>query len=401
MSLNPRRFLDSPEGYRPRALEIAKKYEELARLDPFAYRSIVREYTWLGFGYLFGPLVLLTILLMYLCFIQTGRSSDYMVLILVTDVAICAVIRTLSVKVKRPKLVTLRAEEAPQLFDRVSQIAKKIGVRSPDQIFVDESFNVSATELPQWGFYGPKESYLTVGLPLLLNTTEEEALSLIARELGYFRSRSSPFGTRTCRLIRNWSEISLSLIHQGEVEFRPVLFVPFMTWFLPTFHIVGFALQRQVEYEVDARAAELFGRDVYVDALLRRFILRDKIRRVFWEQLENRIGVEPEPPTHIIVEMAKALSAEEGSSSAFEVLRSESQELTDLPDPQPSMFDRLRALGEEPDSFDLRIAQLPAVTNNAAEAFLGSSLGTATKRVDERAFESLRPRWRKAHAHPA
>lgn len=182
--------------------------ERLAAADPARYRAGLRRTIALGYGYL-AAVVLGTITLLAgsLALNLLGHVRVPVQVYIFLTLFLFAVLRSLPVKVERPKNVVVPRAEAPVLYAEVDAIADRLRAPRPDEIQIDARFNAAAAQYPRWGMVGPSRNVLFLGLPYLLASDPDEMRSVVGHELGHFSGRHGRLGVAIYRIEATWAAL--------------------------------------------------------------------------------------------------------------------------------------------------------------------------------------------------
>ena len=174
--------------------------------------------------------------------------------------AVCAVALLIAAIFRKLALETefngrlLKQEAAPLLWQRVSQMAERLGIASPDSIFVGIDDNFFVTEHPvKVGeeHYGGRT--LFVSLSLLKALSRSEADAVLAHELAHFSGEDTIYSKRISPLLGKYIHY-LEALHQGGIS-RPIFHFMFFFWNL--YQVSLHKLRRQREFRADRIGSEL------------------------------------------------------------------------------------------------------------------------------------------------
>lgn len=350
--------------------------ERLAAADPARYRTGLRRMVAFGYAYIalvvVGTLALL-VGLVALNLLGNARVPIQFYIPLV--LFLFAVARSLAVKVELPKHVVVARAEAPELYRSVDAIADALKAPRPDEIQIDARFNAAAAQYPRFGLFGANRNILILGLPYLFASSPDEMRSVIGHELGHFSGRHGRLGVSIYRIESVWSALYENLRRSGRGDF---VFRPFVNWYYPRLSAMSFAIRRQDEYEADASAAEATHAAVAGRALLLGPARYALLTEAFWNGFNRRLAEQGPPKPGFLLPMADAARQPLDTEAGRRATKTALAAVTDYDDTHPSLNDRLRSLGVDPDSVELDALVGPS----AAEAFLGRALPEVARRVE-------------------
>jgi Zn-dependent protease with chaperone function len=236
----------------------------------------------------------------------------------------------------------LAADEQPEIYAIVRDLAAKIGVAPPDHIVVgfDANFFVTDAKLEchdrrLWG----RTMYLS--LPLCRILSREEFLGIIGHELGHFKGLDTYFGRQFFPIYRLATECVSALgthTYGGSaIALYPAYY--FLSFFLDSFSRAERKLHREQEIAADRVGADLVGETNCGTALVKVHAFQD-----FWELF--RLGLRDSLDEGRPFTNASRMFAE-GVRSGWHEGRFEGLEECETPHPtntHPTLKVRLQAL---------------------------------------------------------
>lgn len=254
----------------------------------------------------------------------------------------------------------LAIEEAPRLYAEMERLRQALQVPSRMLVYLDNSFNASATETR--GLFGllGTNCALTLGVPLLVALSREQVVAVIAHEFGHFSRRHGRLGHWLYRARVGWMQYAQHVDDSDSSFDRAAAW--YASKFLPFFSARSFVHSRQCEYEADADAALAVGARPFAEALTRVAVIARLWEKRFPRELARWQLEQPQPPRDFyqrFERFAKRCSPGELQSWLDDALRASSS----WDDTHPSLPQRLRPLAQDP--------VLASPTQSAAEALLG------------------------------
>lgn len=289
-----------------------------------------------------------------------------------------ATLRALWVRLDEPQGVRLAPEDAPELFEGLDRIRRKIDGPPVHHVYLDGEFNASIRQLPRFGLFGGAVNYLSVGLPLLMALDRRRLLSVLAHEYGHLRGNHGKLSAWVYRTRLSWLKLDANL--QNDSGVVALASQAFFRWYFPRFAAKTFALARQDEYEADRISACLLGPGVAAAALAEIAVKSNWYANEFWPAHWARAATEALPAGPFAA-MEVQLIAPVAPELARDALRGALRRVSDVDDTHPVLRDRLEALDEK--------AVLPAWSAKSA-------LGLLADRV--RWVGHFDAEWRRTHA---
>jgi Zn-dependent protease with chaperone function len=148
----------------------------------------------------------------------------------------------------------VKKEAAPELWQRVSEMAQKLGIAPPDQIFVgiDDNFFVTEHPVKVGGeLYNGRTLFASISLLKALSRSEADAV--LAHELAHFSGEDTVYSKRISPLLGKYFHY-LQALYQGGLS-RPVFHFMFFFWNLYQFALNK--IRREREFRADRIGAEL------------------------------------------------------------------------------------------------------------------------------------------------
>lgn len=156
-----------------------------------AYRRSVAVFAALGYAWVLGCLGLAAgILLWVVPQMLQGKFRFAMVWLLLGAAGLLWVsLRALWVRFDAPEGVEITALEAPELFEALERIRRKIKGPPIHKVTLNDEFNASIQQLPKYGLLGGAVNHLSIGLPLLMALDRPRFLAVLAHEYGHLRAK--------------------------------------------------------------------------------------------------------------------------------------------------------------------------------------------------------------------
>jgi Zn-dependent protease with chaperone function len=309
-----------------------------------------------------------------------------------------AALRPLLVRLEPPEGRELKRAEAPRLFEVLDDLRARLRSASFHRVLLVPDCNAGVVQIPRLGVLGWSKNDLLVGLTLLDGLSADEMRAVLAHEFAHLSREHGRFSRWLYRLRRSWAAVFKQLSRpqiRGQVSLRPML-VKYVDWFWPRFNAHAFVLSRANEYEADAQAARLTGRDNMASALVRLKLVAHHLEEKLWPDLWQTANERAEPPDDVFEQLHASLHrgvpAEEGARWLDDAFRT----TTTNDDTHPCLTERLRALGIEQSEAPANITG--AAWPSAAETWLGNALGMLRQDVQRFWRKKTETHWRERHA---
>lgn len=316
--------------------------ESFAAAKPGLYRFRVALLAALGYVYLLLVVTLLLVVVAAtLYFVQLNFAAIKILWIPLAMVGL--VLRSLWITIPEPDGMRLTHDQAPELFDLVSEVRTALAGPKIDHIMVSDEYNAYITQIPQFGMFGWLRNYLVVGLPLMHALNPSEFRWVLAHEVGHLSGKHGRFSGWIYRLRRSWVEVLTNV--ERERSYMSFLFEPFIRWYAPYLNAYSFVLARAQEWQADKFSVQLAGREVGAVALVRLATKERSLMENFWPGFFRQAKQQPKTPVDPFVQMLGGLDQPIGPTNTqkwfFEALRVP----TEYHDTHPALGDRLAAMG--------------------------------------------------------
>lgn len=363
--------------------EFVSRLEQEAETHPNRHQIRALLLAALGYGYLFGLLALLLLVISLLIILLAFGEMRGLTVQLAVLLGVLAYLlgRSLWVPFPLPEGIPLQKEQAASLFHELEQLGKRLK-KAPrfHSILLTGDFNASVIQIPRLGMFGWHNNYLVIGLPYLLALSPAQFRSILAHELGHLSGEHSSFGGWIYRIRRSWFQLMQNLAR--EKHWGTFLVKRFLNWYIPVFDAYSLVLRRANEYEADLTSAKLTDSETLAEALVRSRLIGTYLESRFWPSVMQRLESQSEPPAGVYTRMRESLQSALEPEIAQQWLESSLSQTTDDTDSHPSLANRIMALGVTP-----RLPQ--PLTASAAEHFLNDSL--------EELLTQMNRSWREAN----
>ncbi|HET7230324.1 MAG TPA: M48 family metalloprotease [Longimicrobium sp.] len=369
---------------------LARRYGELARRDPRAYRWRIIGLTALGYGYIVGALVVLVGVngVLAILLLQLHALGVAAKLLVLQAAAAWVVLRSLWVRVRPEDGIEVTRAQAPALFAMLDQVRAGIHSRPVHRVLVTDELNAALGQYPRLGVFGWWRNHLLLGFPLRRALSPEEARAVIAHELAHLSREHARSGLWAYRVRLTWRRLHHAFTHGG--QHGAWLFRGFSGWYVPRLEAATLAMSRAHEFEADELAVRVAGADAAARALTRLEVLSRHAQEVAWPGFVAQSDHHPQPTSGWMTALCGALATAQLAPGTLEPLPDEED---DIHDTHPPLGARLRAIGvtqPPPEAFQ------PA-PHDAASELLGPLAGTLQAEFDRRWLAVSAAEWNRRH----
>jgi Zn-dependent protease with chaperone function len=367
---------------------LVARLEGDARDNPRHYRLRVTAFALLGYAYLGAMLALLLLLVLVAAASVVYLKWLGIKLLFVLLPFVWLVASAMRVELTPPQGILLRAQDAPELFERLDRLRRALKAPRFHRVLVNDEFNAAVSQVPRLGLFGWHRNYLVLGLPLLKSLTPEQFDAVLAHELGHLAGGHARFGNWLYRLRAVWQQLREALARQQSNG--AFLFRGFLNWYAPRFAAYSFPLARADEYEADAVSARLCSSQAMAEALTGINVIGEYLGERYWPAIHAQSQHQPAPAFAPFNEFGRGFAEELLPEHTGRWLQRALQRCTSSADTHPALADRLRAVGADP-----RLA-VPA-PGEGADRLLGATGARIVAELDERWRAGVDHDWRSSY----
>jgi Zn-dependent protease with chaperone function len=260
------------------------------------------------------------------------------------------------------------------IWREVEALRVKMGVPKVHRIVLDQEPNASARADAMGGVFWPKRT-LTLGVPLLLALTKDQALAVVAHELGHFSKQHGQLAHWVYRVRWKWGDYAVQSHTNEQATGIIGAMHAFARAFLPYFVEKSARWSRACEYEADRIAAQAVSAESLIGGIA-RLLAFDYYR---WEALpkdSRRLALSGAPvsPTYW-QDLIKATNQVSRADLLSRALDAEHRLVRRNHDRHPKLADRAAALG-------VSVADSDVSTGDAGPALIGVSWDAALQNCE-------------------
>ena len=370
-------------------VHLVRQSEHASADNSRAYRRSVAAFAALGYAWVLGcGLLALELVAWVLPQLLQGRFKFWMVWLLIAAAGLLWVsLRALWVRLPPPEGVEITPQDAPELFEALERMRRKIKGPPLHKVWLNDEYNASIHQVPRWGLLGGATNHLTIGLPLLMALDRPRFLAVLAHEYGHLRGDHGRFAAWIYRTRLSWMRLNHSLADdEGPVAAATQVF---MRWYFPRFSAKTFALARQDEYEADRIAGKLLGREVTAAALAEIEIRGAWLEAEFWGRHWCAAAGNP-LPVGPYRSMRRRLAEPPDATFANDAMRQALKRISHLDDTHPGLRDRIEALDVAP--------TVPDWSRGNALGLLGPDAKRWVAHFDKQWCRDNATEWKQHHA---
>jgi len=363
--------------------------EYLSAEDPNAYRRRVAWFAGLGYAWIGGCLLVSIWLASWAVqHLMSGGARGGTIFLLIGAAGLAwTSLRSLWVRLDaKPEGHRLTKQQAPALFKLIGQVRRKVKGPRLDEVWLDDRFNASISQVPRFGLLGRPVNRLTIGLPLLMALDVPRLSAVLAHEYGHLRGNHGRFAAWIYRTRLSWMRMNERLGEDNSVS--GWLNARFMNWYVPRFLARSFALARQDEYEADRISARLVGAATAGAALVEIDIKGAWLGEQFWRQ-HWQGATDQALPVGPFKALRHLLLSPPEDGFAREALRRSLKELSNIDDTHPVLKERLGALKVP--------ANLPEWSHKGSLGLLGAEAEAWVQRFDQAWCKDQAKTWKAQH----
>lgn len=285
----------------------------------------------------------------------------------------------------QPEGVLLPRKAAPALHRTVDRVGRRFGGLAIDSIRVTGDMNASILQRPRWGWIGPIETHLMIGLPLAHSVSARQFSAILAHEFAHLASQRQGVAAWGSHIRGWWFRVVDRCIEES-----PGFGSLFERWSAGELRD-ALVLARLEEFEADAIAsqvvgARLLGETIVEVALKERFLSED-----YWRKVMAQSSHQPQPSIRPYRDMGLGMvTGFRRPASGLPHLVGRKTERSSSMSFHPSLAERLRVLGVTPGLSSGRPA-------SAAVSYLEPLLPALAWVFDRAWWQEARPAWQQRY----
>lgn len=285
----------------------------------------------------------------------------------------------------RPHGIRLPRGAAPSLHRMIDRIAGRFGHPAIHSVWVTGEMNAAILQRPKWGWFGPMETHLMIGLPLTHSVSLRQFGAILAHELAHLTFQRQGVAAWGSHVRAWWFRTLDRCIYSGGI------LTPFFEWCSSRTLPDAVRLSRLEEFDADQMAASvvgarLLGETLVEVALKERFLSED-----YWRKVMEQSRLRPQPSIRPYREMGLGMMAGfrrplPGAERIESLFDDRSSEM----DFHPSLAERLKALGVAP---QVAAGERPST----AARYLAPILPSLAWVFDRAWWQEARASWRRRY----
>ncbi|MFG2193542.1 M48 family metalloprotease [Streptomyces sp. NPDC048639] len=169
-----------------------------------------------------------------------------------------------------PGSVRVSRRQAPELWRTVTELAERVGAPAPTDIRLTLDVNAAVSEETRFGF-GVAQRRMYIGVPLLAGLRADQMRAVLCHELGHYARRHTRFGATVYRgsaaLDTTLRGIAKAAAGNRMVAAYSGLQFRVLSAYAWLYDAASFAVRRRQEFEADAAAAAVVGKEATAEAL--------------------------------------------------------------------------------------------------------------------------------------
>lgn len=291
----------------------------------------------------------------------------------------------LHVELPAPEGFPAPEHAAPKLWELLDKLRHKLNAPRIDEVLLVEDFTVRIEHFPRWGWFGPAQHVLVLGLPWLMALSPKQAAAGIAHEYARYGSREDwrYAWVQRCRSL--WPRYMEAL--PGAMDsLRNRLLARYANYM----NAYTLPLAGDLTIRADIAAARCVGPERAAQAIVRSRVMSNWLNAFFWPEFMRHADDQPAPERMPFQSLITALRAADQSMAQRRCYMEEMQRKRQVDEVDPPLNERLRCLSQKPE-----LTGMPECT--AAEHLLGKHLAQAIRNLDEAWMAREQPYWRQRH----
>lgn len=214
-------------------------------------------------------------------------SGIYSLLSVVLGLIICVLVDVLLSAPPPPDGVCLPRAAAGDFYRLLDHLAGRLGIEPIREVFVTGDMNAQIMQRPAWGLCGPLRTHLLLGLPLIHSLSAPQLAAVLAHELAHVAAQRQGWSALGAYVRAWWARI----LERAAIRFEYI-----EDWVdRGSDHYCErmLRLARMEEFEADALAAELVGKELMGEALIEVSLKACFLEHDYWPRIQARTQIRP------------------------------------------------------------------------------------------------------------
>lgn len=189
----------------------------------------------------------------------------------------------------QPDGIRLPRRAAPDFYRLTDDISRRIGAARVERVWITGDMNALVMQRPRWGWIGPIETHLLIGLPLVHSVSRHQLAAVLAHEYAHLAIQRNGVGAIGA-LLRAWWMRVLDRVCEAFPAVERL-----SNRLLLRFYRDMVRLSRLEEFEADALAASLVGAGLLGETLIEVTLKEQFLRQDYWPKVMAQSSSRPRP----------------------------------------------------------------------------------------------------------
>lgn len=183
--------------------------------------------------------------------------------------------------------VRLPRAAAADFFRLLDHLSARLQIPPIRRVWITGDMNAQIVQRPAWGLCGPLRTHLLLGLPLIHSLSAPQLAAVLAHELSHVAAQRQGWSAVGAHLRAWWARTLDRAASRSEIV------EAWVDAYSGGFCERMLKLARAEEFEADALAARLVGKDLMGEALIEVSLKARFLEHDYWPRMVSRAAIRP------------------------------------------------------------------------------------------------------------
>jgi hypothetical protein len=293
----------------------------------------------------------------------------------------------LTIKVPQPKGLKLHSDKTKELFQLIDELQARHTQVKFDNIILTDEHKIEIIKTPAFGIPVWNKNTLAIGLPVLINLSEQQFKATLMRKFYQFSNANISITNWLVWLRQNWVQYKEAYSINRKPGHLPLSL--FLRFYTPKFNKFSALAVRMDELKADSYSLNELNDEELLDMIQSEFVCKSFLENTYWPKIRSFVRKSPTANIYPHRKMAMLLSKGLPMKNAMNLLAS-AYIKTDISDnANPTLKARMENIGHS------KIMMPTEIKHNAAQTYLGDSYNAYIKVIDKTWMSTTLIKWKK------
>lgn len=295
--------------------------------------------------------------------------------------------RIFRIKVPQPKGLKIQPDKAPELFKLIDQLRDQHAQVKIDNIILTQEHKIEIIKTPVFGLPIWNSTTLTIGLPVMINLSNQQFKSALMRKFYQFSNANISLTNWIFWLRQNWTQYEEAYKNKKKLGHLPLRL--FFKFYAPKFNKASAFAARMDELKADRYTLNEINDADLLDMIQGEIVCKFFLENTYWPKIRNLVRKSPTADIYPHEKMAHLLAQGLPQKNAMHLLASAYAKKGTTEDASPTLKTRLDNIGHQ------KIKKPSQAKINSAQTYLGGSYLAYVKFIDKAWTTTTLSEWKK------